>query len=245
MADNGSSKSPRDVDDISLDDARPARKPSRGGAVVVVIVLIVLVAVIAVVYVNKKKAAEEAKQQAQAAAVTRQAQMDVVKRNLQAAYDLSAAGNVEAAIDKLGVADAQLGVIVSNANSEKNNEAATQALNQKKYISDAYNALQTKKQELQAVAMDQFTTLAAQFNLQPPAPVSTPTPTEATPAVTGSEAPVTPPASSTPATGTETAPAAPTTSAPPAASATPGAPGMPAASSAPSAAPAPVAPAAS
>ncbi len=236
MADNGSSKPSRDVDDISLDDARPARKPRRGGAVVVLILLILIVVVIAVIASNKKKAVEEAKKQAQIAETARQAQMDAVKKNLQSAYDLVAVGNVEGALDKLRVADAQLGNIVSTANSENNTEAATQALNQKKYISDALNALEAKQQELTTLAMEQFAGLSTQFGLQAPTPQAAPTTegTEAAPA-TGTEA--------TPAPAGEAAPAAP--AAPEAVPAAPAAPGAaaPAAPAAP-AMPTPAAPAA-
>jgi type II secretory pathway pseudopilin PulG len=231
MADNGSSKPSRDVDDISLDDARPAGKPRRGSAVLVVVVLLVLVAVVAVLYVNQQKAAA-AKKEAEARAETaRAAQMESVKRNLQAAYDLAAAGNVEGAIDKLAVADSQLGNIVSAANSEGNSEAATQALNQKKYIADALSALQTKKQELQTLAMEQFTGLQSQFGLQAPT-TTAPTTETAPPATTDGTTP--------PATGTEPAP----TAAPAATPEAPAAPAAPVAPVAPAAAPVPGAPAA-
>jgi hypothetical protein len=218
MADNGSSKPSRDVDDISLDDSRPARKPRRGAGVLVLILLVVVVVVIAVIANNQKKAAEEAKRQAQIAEGARQAQMDAVKKNLQVAYDLATAGNVEGAIDKLTVADGILGNIVSAANSEKNTQAASQALNQKKYVSDALNALEAKQQELSAVAMEQFASLTAQFGLQAPAAT---TPQDTAAPATGTE-PV-------PATGTEVAPAtgAEAPAAPAAATPAPAAPAAP------------------
>ena len=187
MADNGSSKPSRDVDDISLDDVRPAGKPRRGSAVLVLVLLILIVVVVAVVVNNQKKAAEEAKRQAAVAEGARQAQMDAAKKNLQAAYDLAAAGDVEGAIAKLEVADGIMGNIVSAANAEKNTDAASQALNQKKYVSDALSALRAKQQETQALAMEQFSGLASQFGLQAPAapqpttPEATTTPASATP----------------------------------------------------------------
>ena len=223
MADTGSSKPSRDVDDISLDDTRPAGKPRRGGAVLVLILIVLAVVVIAVIVNNQKKVAAEAKRQAEVAEGARQAQMGVIKGNLQAAYELAAAGNVEGAIDKLRVADAQLGNIVSTANSENNSEAATQALNQKKYVSDALNALEAKQQEMSAVAMEQFAALTAQFGLQAPATPAATTPEGTTAPATGTEA--------APAPGTE-APAAPQAPAAPAAPVVP-APAAPAAPPAP------------
>lgn len=220
MAETGPTKPSRDVDDISLDDARPARKRGKGGGVLALILIILIIVVIAVIAGNQKKAAEEAKKQALIAENARLAQMDAIKKNLQAGYDLAAAGNVEGAIDKLSVADAQLGNIVSTANSEKNTDAAAQALSQKKYISDALAALQAKKLEMQTLAMDQFSAMSSQFGLT--APSATPPPTAATDTTAPAATP-TPEATATPATGSE-APAA----TPPAPTAAPGAPGVPA-----------------
>lgn len=235
MADNGSSKPSRDVDDISLDDPRPAGKPRRGSGVLVLILIIVAVVVIAVIFNHQKKVAAEAKRQAEIAEVARQAQMDAVKKNLQSAYDLAAAGNVEGAIDKLTVADGILGNIVSAANGENNTEVAGQALNQKKYISDALSALEAKKQELDALALEQFSGLATQFGLQAPAPPAATTPEGTAAPAPGTEATPAPAPEATPtpgATAPEAAPGAPAAPAP-AAPAAPVAPAAPAAPPAP------------
>src|SRR5512140_1316703 len=112
MADSGSGKPTRDVDDISLDDARPARRGGTG-AIFVVVLIIVAIVVIALVWSNQKKVQEAKREAIKQAGIARAAQMDAVKKDLQEAVDLSAGGNVDGAISKLEAADGLMGGIIT------------------------------------------------------------------------------------------------------------------------------------
>ena len=227
MADTGSDKPTRDVDDISLDDARPARKGGGGGGIVLILVLLIAIAgIIWYVLDSQAKQRIEAERQAKMQAEAREAQIGKAKENLQAALNANAAGDLGTAISHLRTADNMLGNIVSTANSEGNTEAAAEVLRQKGHVAAALSAIQ-------AAANEHMSALATQFQLQP---------TTAAPAAADATTPATP---ETPATGTE-APALPDAGAPaaPAApdAAAPVAPAAPAAPVAPepAAAPAPM-----
>lgn len=206
MADNGPDKPKPNVDDISLDDARPPRKGGGAGAVLILVLLIAIaVGIWYAASVQKQRKAEAAKQ-AKIADDARQAQLAKVNENLQAAVNANAAGDLAMTIKHLQEADALLGNIVSAANSEGNTKAAEEVLKKKGAVSDALSALQT-------ALSDHLTIISTQFGLSAPA------------------APIAPATGTTPPTGTETPPpavqpgagATPTT--PPAAE-PPAAPGM-------------------
>lgn len=206
MADNGTGKP--DVDDISLDDARPAKKKSGGaGAAIILILLIVIVAVVWFMGYNAKlKREQEAKQKAEQ---QRSAMMTVVNGHVTAAIEAAQAGNLDAAIAKLNAAEGQLGLIISSANSMNEQQAALDALNKQKSVMDARKGLE----EVRASIADRLGPLGAAFGVAVPAAAAPGT--EVVPA----------PGTEVPATGTavpapvdpEAVPAAPVVPAQPAA----------------------------
>lgn len=207
MADTGSDKPTRDVDDISLDDARPARKGGGGGGLVLILVVLIAIAgIIWYVLDSQAKQRAEAERQAKIQAEAREAQIGKAKENLQAALTANAAGDLGTAISHLRTADIMLGNIVSTANSEGNTQAAEEVLKQKGYISAALSAIQ-------AAANEQMNVLATQFQLESGTAAPTPDATApATPDATApAEAPVTPDAT---APATPAAPAYPDAAAP-------------------------------
>jgi hypothetical protein len=190
MAD--SKKPTRDVDDISLDDARPSGKSGKGGAVLVLILLIAAVALIWFISAQQhKKAAEVAKAKADAA-VAREAQISKAVENLQLATDKAAAGDIDGAIDKLQVADAMLGNVITAANNDGDQDAASAVMAQRAPLSAALSALEAKQAELKAIAEEQFGILRSQFSLTAPAATETPattTPEGTTPPAEGTAPP--------------------------------------------------------
>lgn len=226
MGDMGSGKP--DVDDISLDDARPARRGKGSGAVIGIILLIAIVAVLWVAGANRsaQRAAEE-KAKADAAQA-RAAQMTQVKSNVEQAMTEAQAGNISGALSKLEVVENQLGLIITTANTDGDQQAASAALAQKQSVIDARKAIEAQQATFQAAVSQSLTGLASSFGVAVPVPAEPVAP--ATPGTEGL-APATPET----VPGTPVAPAMPET-------ATPVAPADPMAPVAP-APPAPVAPA--
>lgn len=237
MGDMGSGKP--DVDDISLDDARPARRGKGSSAVVGIILLIAIVAVLWIAGANRnaQRAAEE-KARADAAQA-RAAQMTQIKANVEQAMTEAQAGNVSAALSKLEVVENQLGLIITTANTDGDQTAASAALAQKQSVIDARKAIEAHQATFQAAVGQSLSALASSFG------VAVPVPTEPVAPVTpGTEGTV--PATPEAVPGAAVAPAVPDSAAPvapaPAVPAAPVAPANPAAPVAPApAAPAPAA----
>lgn len=229
MGDMGSGKP--DIDDISLDDARPAKRSKGTGAALGIIILIAIVALLWIVGANRnaKRAAEE-KAKADAAQA-RAAQMNQVKANVEQAMIEAQAGNISSALSKLEVVENQLGLIITTANTDGDQQAASAALSQKQAVIDARKAIEAQQASFQAAVSQSLAGLASTFGVAVPAPTTT---EPAAPAATGAEGNV--PAPATPEAATPVAPTTPETAAP----ATP----APAAPAAPAPAAAPAAPAA-
>jgi hypothetical protein len=219
--DDTSSKSRSDVDDISLGSPRPMKQGSGPMTSFLLIVIIVAVAIFAyVMYAKKQQAAADA--QAKAIAETaRQAQLGQAKLNVQKAIAEAEAGNISSAIANLQAAENQLGLIISNANSEDNQQAASEALAERQVVIDARKTIEAENAKFQQAVQLQLEALRGKFG---------------SPAATPAEG--TPPSSPSPATPEATAPAPPAAEAPAAAP-----PAGPAAAPAPAAPVAPVAPA--
>lgn len=223
MGDTGSGKP--DVDDISLDDARPAKRSKGTGAVVGIILVVAIVAVLWIVMQrNAQRKAEEERQRI--ATQARAAQMDQIKGNLEQALTEAQSGNISNALAKLEVMENQLGLIVTTANTDGDQQAASEALAKKQSVIDARKAIEAEQATFQAAVGQSLSGLAATFGVSVPAPA---TATEAAPA-TGTEPAASTPAASegvpgAPAASTEPGTAAPSAAAPaapaPAASAVP------------------------
>lgn len=234
MADNETPKTTRDVDDISLEDVKPAKK---GGKAVGTLLLLVLIGIVVLVWwfgQEAKRAAEER----QKAETARQAQLALVQGNIADAVAAADAGNIDLALNKLQIAEDKLGQMISAANGENNQTAAQEAYTKRQFVIDARKAIEEEQARFRSVVNEKLGSLRTAFGVAattPAAPATegtTPAP-EAGTVAPSTEAPVTPEASPVaPAPDATVAPAAPA-----APSATPAAPTAPAV-------PAPVAPAA-
>ena len=126
------------IDDISLEDPKPEKKS--GTSPVVVLVLVILIAVVAFLaytsYAKRENERVAAEARAQAAAA-RDAQIQSAEGNIAEALAQAEQGNVEAAIAKLQVAENQIGLIVTTANSDGESGIAGQMLETKQAFNDA------------------------------------------------------------------------------------------------------------
>jgi hypothetical protein len=235
MASDNGEKKPN-VDDISLEDARPAKKPGGGGlGWLILVIVVVAVAWFAYSsYARKQQAEAEAKAKADAA-MSRVAQTGAANDNVREALTLAEQGNMPAAIAKLQAAESLYGMIIGGANEAGDQEAASKALADRGAIQDSRQALELEQQRFQENVKLQLDALRANFGIpaaqapleagtqpapaseasgaaeQPAADAEQQPATEAQPpAATGSE-PVAPSAA-VPATGTE--PAAPSAATP-------------------------------
>ncbi|MEN6546221.1 MAG: hypothetical protein ABFE07_09290 [Armatimonadia bacterium] len=224
---------PRDVDDISLDDARPAKKRGRAAGILLLLVLIGIVLLVWWFSAEAKRAAEER----QKAETARQAQLTMVQGNIADAVAAGEAGNVDLALNKLQIAEDKLGQMISAANSENNQQAAQEAYTKRQFVIDARKAIEEEQTRFRSVVNEKLGSLRAAFGVAQSIPSATPA-TEGTTGTTPApdagvvapnpEAPISPEAPQVAPVPGAAAPAAP--------GATPAAPAAPAA-------PAPAAPA--
>jgi len=235
MADNETPKTTRDVDDISLEDVKPARK--RGKAVGA-LVLLLLIAVVCVVWwfgQEAKRAAEER----QKAETARQAQLALVQGNIADAVAAAETGNVDLALNKLQIAEDKLGQMISAANSENNQQAAQEAYTKRQFVIDARKAIEEEQTRFRSVVNEQLGSLRAAFGVAATTSATPATESAAPAEGTAAPSPEAPAAPEAPQAAPAPDAAAP--AAPAAAPAAPAAPAVPV----PAAPAAPVAPAAS
>lgn len=230
MADNETPNTPRDVDDINLDDARPAKKSGKATGILLLLVLIGVVLLIWWFSAEAKRAAEER----QKAETARQAQLSMVQTNVADAVAAGEAGNIDLALNKLQVAEDKLGQMISSANSENNQEAAQEAYTKRQFVIDARKAIEEEHTRFRSVVSEQLGSLRAAFGVA----ASTAT----TPGVDGSATGTVTPAPNVDAGAVAPSPQAPISPEIPQVAPVPGAEAPVAPNTAPAAPEAPVAP---
>jgi hypothetical protein len=182
------------------------------------LVLVLLIAIVGVIIFmmhlrrQAEKAAQDRLAQSQQTVAT---QMDQVKSKMKDAIASAEAGNYSDALSKLESVEGSLGLIISYANSEGDQQSASAALAKKGAVMAARKAIEDQKATFDAAVAEQLTSLSNTFGLPAPAPADSGTATSATPAESGT--PAAPATSDTPAAQPPAgapAPATPPASAP-------------------------------
>jgi flagellar basal body-associated protein FliL len=204
------------IDDISLEDPKPVKKA--GTSPVVVLVLVILIAAVAffayMSYVKRENDRVAAEAHAKAVAA-RAAQLQAAEINIAEAITQAEQGNVEAALAKLQVAENQIGLIITTANTDGDSQAAEQMFGKKQALIDARKAIEAEQARFQEAVKLQLEGLRSQFNVPAAtttAPVTAPeeAPAAETPAAPAGEAPMAPAAdAAAPVAPEAAAPAAP------------------------------------
>lgn len=201
------------IDDISLEDPKPVKKA--GASPVVVVVLVILIAAFSffayMSFVKRENDRVAAEAHAKAVAA-RAAQLVAAEINIAEAITQAEQGNVEASLAKLQVAENQIGLIITTANTDGDSQAAEQMFAKKQALIDARKAIEAEQARFQDAVKLQLEGLRSQFNVPmatTPAPVTAPedAPATETPAAPAGEAPLAPAADAA-------APVAPETAAP-------------------------------
>lgn len=202
------------IDDISLEDPKPVKKS--GASPVVVLVLVILIAAVAffayMSYVKRENERVAAEARAKAAAA-REAQLQAAEGNIAEAITQAEQGNMEAAIAKLQVAENQIGLIITTANTDGDAQAAEQMFGKKQALIDARKAIEAEQVRFQEAVKLQLEGLRSHFNVSVSAPAAPATEAPAAPAEGASVAPAPDAAAPTPDAAAPVAPA-PDTAAP-------------------------------